>query len=69
MTKGSWIHDYLSGHLDRCAQCRAVNPEEARIQRPAALRRTVSDATLTALCPSGRSIYRSYLSWLAESDE
>ena len=69
MTRGSWIHDSLSGHLDRCVQCRAVNAEKVRVTRPEAQRLAVDDATLAALCPDGRSIYRSYLRWLAEPDE
>ena len=64
VTRGSWIHDDLGDHLKGCAQCRAVNAETVR-----AARRSVDDATLAALCPSGRSIYQAYLSWLAEPDE
>lgn len=68
MTRGSKIHDEVGRHLDSCAQCRAVNPEEARLQRSIALRRTVSDATLAALCPAGRSVYQAYLRWLGEPE-
>ena len=68
MTRGPWIHDDLGRHLKRCAQCRAVNAEEARIRRPEGERHAVDDATLAALCPLGREIYRSYLYWLAEPD-
>jgi hypothetical protein len=69
MTRGSRIHDEVRLHFGSCAQCRAVNPEEARIRQSEALRRTVPDATLAALCPAGRSIYWAYLRWLAEPDE
>lgn len=69
MTKGSWIHDDLSDHLKRCAQCREVNAEGIRVRRPEGQRLSVDDATLAALCQAGRSIYRSYLRWLAEPDE
>jgi hypothetical protein len=69
MTKGSWIHDDLSGHLDRCMQCRAVDAESVRTRRPEGQRLSVDAETLAALCPDGRSIYRSYLRWLAEPDD
>lgn len=69
MTRGSWIHDDVSRHFGACAQCREVKPEEARIAQPEALCRTVPDVVLAAMCPDGRSIYRSYLRWLAEPDE
>lgn len=69
MTKGSWIHDDTSRHLNSCSKCREVNPEATRVLQPKALRRTVPDELLAKLCPDGRAIYRSYLRWLAEPDE
>jgi hypothetical protein len=69
VTRGSWIHDDIVRHFRSCAQCRDVKPEEVRIQQLPALRLTVPATTLAAMCPDGRSIYRSYLRWLAEPDE
>lgn len=69
MTKGSWIHDDLVRHLKACAQCRAVQPEDVRVAQPKARRRTVPDGVLAKMCSDGRSIYRSYLRWLAEPDD
>jgi len=67
MTRGSWIHDEVSLHFKNCARCRNANPEEARIQDQP--RRTVPAAVFAAMCGSGRSIYQSYLRWLAEPDD
>ena len=69
MTKGSSIHDDVSRHFGNCPQCKAVQPENVRVAQPEALRRSVPDAVLTAMCPGSRVIYRSYLRWLAEPDE
>lgn len=69
MTRGSWIQDDVRGHFTRCMQCKGVNPEAIRIQQIGALRHSVPAETLYALCPEGRSIYQSYLRWLAEPDE
>lgn len=66
MTRGSWIHDDISGHLRDCAKCRETNPEAERLRRPSL--RDVSDETLAARCPEGRSIYRAYLRWIAEPE-
>lgn len=71
MTRGSWIHDDLARHFKDCTQCRAANPEGARVkhERPGQVsERDVPAETLAALCPRGRSIYLSYLRWLAEPD-
>jgi hypothetical protein len=65
MTRGSRIHDEVSGHFESCAQCRGVDPEKIRVRQLAPFRRTVPDRTLAALCPAGRTIYQSYLWWLA----
>jgi hypothetical protein len=70
MTKGSYIHDDVSHHFSGCAQCRKANPEAARVAQPgSAPRLFVPNAVLAAMCLSGRSIYQSYLRWLAEPDE
>jgi hypothetical protein len=71
MTRGSWIHDDVSRHFDKCAQCRDTRPEDARLAQPpdrSGNRLTVPFAVLAQLCEDGRSIYRSYLQWLAEPD-
>jgi hypothetical protein len=68
VTKGSWIAEDVSRHFRSCTQCREVKPEEARVRQPERLRRTVPDEVLAAMCPDGRSIYQSYLRWLAEPD-
>jgi hypothetical protein len=68
VSRGSWIHDDVARHFGSCPQCKGVNPEEVRVRQPQAIRRTVPDAVLAAMCPDGRSIYRSYLRWLAEPD-
>lgn len=72
MSKGSWIHDDVSRHFGACAQCRATDVENKRHkhERPGRVsERDVPAAVLAAMCPDGRSIYRSYLRWLAEPDE
>jgi hypothetical protein len=69
VTRGSKIHDEVSDHFRRCAQCSGANPEEIRIRQAPALRLTVPDAVIATLCPVGRPIYRAYLRWLAEPDE
>lgn len=75
MSKDSWIHDDVVRHFGSfritgsCSQCRDVRPEETRIAQPEKLRRTLPDEVLAKMCPDGRSIYRSYLRWLAEPDE
>lgn len=72
MTKGSWIHDDVGRHLKSCAQCRAADPESARVKHDSpgkVSERDVPAEKLAAMCPDGRSIYRSYLRWLAEPDE
>lgn len=69
MSRGSRIHDEVSRHFGSCVQCKSVNAENIRVAQPAAIRRTVPDAVLAAMCPDGRAIYRSYLRWLAEPDE
>ena len=68
MTTGSWIAEDVGRHFRSCAQCREVKPEEARVAQPKALRRTVPDEMLAKMCSDGRSIYRSYLRWLAEPE-
>lgn len=68
MTTGSWIHDDVSRHIGACAQCQGADAENIRVAQPKALRRTVPDEVLAKMCPNGRSIYRSYLRWLAEPD-
>jgi len=68
VTRGSGVHDELGEHLELCVQCRLVNAEGVRIARPREQRHAVDAETLAALCPEGRSIYRAYLSWLAEPD-
>jgi hypothetical protein len=71
MTRGSWIHDDLSRHFDKCARCRSADPESARKKHedPGLVsERDVPAETLARMCPEGRSIYRSYLQWLAEPD-
>ena len=65
MTKDSWIAEDVGRHFRSCAQCQ---PEEARVAQPEALRRTVPDEMLAKMCLYGRSIYRSYLRWLAEPE-
>ncbi len=67
MSKGSWIQQDVSRHFGSCPTCAWLQPEDERVSRPG--RRDVSDETLAAMCPAGRSIYRSYLRWLAEPDE
>lgn len=69
MTRGSGICDDLRRHLERCGQCRTVNAEAVRLQRPEGERHSVDDVTLAALCSLGRSIYQAYLHWLAWNDE
>lgn len=72
MSKGSWIHDDVSRHFDKCSQCRAADVENKRVKhaRPGHVsERDVPAEALAALCPDGRSIYRSYLRWLAEPDD
>ena len=67
MSRGSWIQEDVSRHFNTCAKCRETHPENERVSRPG--RRDVSTDTLAAMCPDGRSIYRSYLRWLAEPDD
>lgn len=67
MSKGSWIHDDVSRHFNTCPTCCLLHPENERVNTPG--RRSVSDGTLAAMCADGRSIYRSYLRWLAEPDD
>jgi hypothetical protein len=69
MTRGSQIHDEVGDHFKRCTQCRAVDPERLRVQQSKAIRLTVPEATLAAMCLSGRHVYTAYLRWLAEPDE
>lgn len=72
MSKGSWIHDDVSRHLGSCAQCRDADVENKRRKHDApghVSERDVPAEALAAMCPTGRSIYRSYLRWLAEPDE
>jgi hypothetical protein len=69
VTKGSWIHDDVSRHFGNCSQCKATDPENVRVAQVKELRLSVPDGVLSAMCPDGRSIYRSYLRWLAEPDE
>lgn len=75
MSKGAWIHDDVVRHFGSgrvaasCAQCHATEPEKSRVAQPKEHRRTVPDEVLAAMCPDGRAIYRSYLRWLAESDD
>jgi hypothetical protein len=66
VSKGAWIHDDVDRHFKACPQCRQLEPEKERVASPG--RRDVSAGTLAAMCPDGRSIYRSYLRWLAEPD-
>jgi hypothetical protein len=69
VTAGSWIHSDVVRHFKSCAQCKAVDPEAARIKRPVPGAVTENDVPfekLAALCSDGRSIYRSYLRWLGE---
>lgn len=68
MTKGAWIAEDVSRHFRACPQCREVHVEEIRVQQPEVLRRSVPDEVIASMCPDGRSIYRSYLRWLAEPD-
>ena len=71
MTKGSWIHDDVSRHLDACAQCRGADPEGRRrkhAQPGLVSERDVPAEALAAMCPDGRAIYRAYLRWLAEPE-
>jgi hypothetical protein len=71
VTKGSWVHDDVSRHLAACAQCREVDPENRRRKhdKPGQVsERDVPAETFAAMCPDGRAIYRSYLSWLAEPE-
>ena len=68
MTRGSWNHEAVSRHFGACPQCRELHPEEVRLRQPFGLRRTVPEATLAAMCSVGRSVYQSYLRWLAEPD-
>jgi hypothetical protein len=66
MSRGSAVHDELGRHFRSCVQCRAANPEAKRLKDPK--RRTVPQETLDAMCPIGRSVYKSYVRWLAEPD-
>jgi len=68
MSSGSWIHDEVSRHFKACTRCRDTKPEETRVRQPEALRRSVPEATLAGMCPTGRSIYEAYLRWLAEPE-
>lgn len=71
MSKGSWICDDVSRHMDACAQCRAADPENRRVKhdKPGQVsERDVPSEAIAAMCPDGRAIYRSYLRWLAEPD-
>lgn len=71
MSSGSWIHDDVSRHLGRCAQCRSADPESRRVKhdRPGQVsEHDVPAEALAAMCSDGRAIYRSYLRWLAEPD-
>jgi hypothetical protein len=68
MTRGSSVHDDLSGHFEKCPKCCTVNPEEVRIAQPKALRHSVPATTLQAMCSKGREIYQAYLCWLAEPE-
>jgi hypothetical protein len=75
VSQGSWIHDEVVRHFGSprltagCAQCAAVRAEEIRIAQPLARRKTIPDEVLGQMCSAGRSIYRSYLRWLAEPDK
>ena len=69
MSHKSWIRDDVSRHFNTCLQCKSTDAENIRVNQPAALRRTVPEAVLVAMCLDGRAIYRSYLFWLAEPDE
>jgi hypothetical protein len=72
VTRGSWIHDDVSRHFEACAQCRGVDPESKRVKHDVPGQVSECDVPATviaAMCPAGRSIYRSYLRWLAEPDE
>lgn len=71
MSKGSWIHDDVVRHFKDCAQCRAIDPEASRTRHKNPGHVSEDDVPaekIAALCPDGRSIYRSYLRWLAEPD-
>lgn len=68
MTRGSWIHDEVRRHFGHCVQCKAADPETARLRQPAAKRHSIPVETALALCPVGRTIYQSYLRWLREDD-
>ena len=72
MTRGSWIHDDVGRHLSGCARCREADPESRRRKHAVpgkVSERDVPAEVMAAMCPDGRSIYRSYLRWLAEPDE
>ena len=68
MTKGSWIAEDSSRHFRACMQCRATDAENVRVAQPEELRRTIPGEVLAKMCPDGRSIYRSYLRWLADPE-
>jgi hypothetical protein len=71
VTKGSWIHDDVSRHFGRCAQCRSADPENKRVKHGQPGRvseRDVPAEAMAAMCPDGRSIYRAYLRWLSEPE-
>jgi hypothetical protein len=72
VSKGSWIHDDVVRHFKRCSQCCAADPESARIKHRDPGKVSEDDVPaekIAALCPDGRSIYRSYLRWLADPDD
>lgn len=71
MTRGSWIHDDVSRHFGSCAQCRETDAENKRRKhdKPGQVsERDIPTEVLAKMCPDGRSIYRSYLRWLAEPE-
>ena len=72
MSTGSWIHDDVSRHFSACEKCRATDVENKRFKhkKPGQVsERDVPAEVFAAMCPDGRSIYRSYLCWLMEPDE
>lgn len=68
MSQGAWIHDDVSRHFRTCAQCKATDAENVRVAQPKAARLSLPDDVMAKMCPDGRSIYRSYLRWLAEPE-
>jgi len=72
MSSGSWIHDDVVRHFRGCVQCQRADPEASRAKHKKPGHVSEDDVPahkIAALCQDGRSIYRSYLRWLAESDE